>query len=144
MAEQPQDVRAQRLRVLLGFEIDRLVTELSERRPMLVSVWSRARDREVFEEVTFHRWRTLGFHDLALLDSDVIRHLEAFYRELDRTRAYLASTHDMPATVEEKLETAVLRLAAVAQPALDALDVDTTLPSVDELVERVSDVAEEE
>lgn len=111
----------ERLRRLIAIEIDRIVEDLEIRRAFLVDVWSRHRDRGPLLDTVFSRWRTLGMTDLALIESDTIVVCEAFYRELDDLRMYLQFTQDMPTTLDERLQKALVRIHGYGTLAIAAL-----------------------
>jgi len=119
--EATPDERASRFRRLLAMEIDRIVEDLAARRPLLLEVWGRHRDRGPFLDTLFSRWSTVGFAELTSLEPDVASAIDAFYREVANFRLYVSYTQDMPSTLSDRLETTLLRLREVSRPALAAL-----------------------
>ena len=113
--------RAERFTLLFALEVQRIVRHLDQRMPMLVKLWSRHRAREPFLETLFTRWRTLGFHDLALIEESAHVPLERFYELVDDLRHYIAYTEDMPVTLGDAVEVELNRLRAAAEEALLAL-----------------------
>lgn len=113
--------RSARLAPLIAVEIDRIVEDLEVRRAYLVELWGRCRDRGPFLDTVFSRWRSLDFRELAVLEVDVVMACEAFYRELDDLRLYFRFTEDMPATLDERIDGAMLRLSATGRHAIAGL-----------------------
>lgn len=111
----------ERLRRLLAMEIDRIVEDLEFRRDFLMDTWSRHRDRGPFLDTVFSRWRTIAMTDLALIDSSTMVACEAFYRELDDLRLYFQFTQDMPATMSERYDEGLKRVAAYGALAIELL-----------------------
>lgn len=111
----------ERLRRLLALEVSRIVEDLDVRRSILVELWSRQRDRGPLLETVFSRWRTLSMIDLALVDADAMLACEAFYRELDDLRLYFQFTQDMPTTLEERYNEALMRITAYGRLAVGLL-----------------------
>jgi len=118
------DPRTERLRVLLGLEVHRVVDDLLRRRRLLVEVWGRHRARAPFLDTCFQRYRGLPMVELLALRREEAEAIEAFYTELDDLRFYLAHTEDMPRALATRLDGAVARLAGVARGALVALAVN--------------------
>jgi len=110
-----------RLRRLLALEVSRIVEDLEARRELLLEVWSRHRDRGPFVDTLHSRWRTLSMPDLAVLDTEMVVQVEAFYRELDDVSLYFRFTQDMPTTLAEAYDEALLRLKAYGALAIEAL-----------------------
>ena len=102
-------------------EISRIVEDLEARRTLLLEVWSRHRDRGPFVDTLHSRWRTLTMPDLATLDTEMLVHVESFYRELDDMSLYLRFTQDMPTTLADGLDEGIRRLAAYGALAIEAL-----------------------
>jgi hypothetical protein len=113
--------RAARFRRLLAMEIDRIVEDLATRRPLLLEVWGRHRDRGPFLDTLFSRWETVGFVELTSLDPEVATSIDIFYREVANFRLYVAYTQDMPSTLTDRLDAVLVRLRELAGPAIDAL-----------------------
>lgn len=111
----------ERLRQLLAMEVDRIVEDLEIRRSFLIEIWSRHRDRGPFLDTVFSRWRTLALSDLALLDAEAMVACEAFYRELDELRLYFQFTQDMPTTLDERYDEALVRVSAYGTLAVRLL-----------------------
>jgi hypothetical protein len=110
-----------RLRRLIALEITRILEDLDLRRPTLVELWSRHRDRTPFLDTVFSRWRTLSMVDLALVEADAMVACEAFYRELDDLRLYFQFTQDMPVTLEERYDEGMVRVSAYGRLAIGLL-----------------------
>lgn len=121
----------ERLRRLLALEITRIVEDLDLRRPILVEVWGRHRDRGPLLDTVFSRWRTLAMADLALIDGDAMIACEAFYRELDDLRLYFQFTQDMPTTLEERYGEALARIASYGHLAVGLLGGAPSRPLVE-------------
>ncbi len=113
--------RADRFRRLLAMEIDRLVEDLTQRRPLLLEVWSRHRDRGPFLDTLYSRWATVGFSELCGLEPDVATLIDGFYREVGNFRLYVSYTQDMPSTLADRLEITLLRLRELSVPVIAAL-----------------------
>ncbi|MCB9741158.1 MAG: hypothetical protein H6740_00860 [Alphaproteobacteria bacterium] len=125
-------MKPDRLRHLLAMEISRVVDDLQRRRELLIMVWGSQRARAPFLDTCYSRWRSLGFPELALLDTAQLDAVDAFYRELDELRLYLAHTEDMPATLRGRYDGALSRLERASELALDALQergLELELPS---------------
>lgn len=120
-AEPTGEERALRFRRLLAMEIDRIVEDLAARRPLLLDVWGRHRDRGPFLDTLFSRWPTVGFQELTALEADVATTIDAFYREVANFRLYVSYTQDMPGTLADRLEATLLRLRELSDPAIAAL-----------------------
>lgn len=116
--------RGRRLRALLAVEVRRVVEDLLRRRDLLVHVWSKSRVRAPFLDTTFSRYRSLPMTDLLVLDSDEVRAVEAFYREMDDLRFYLAYTEDMPQSLATVLDGSLARLVPMATRVLTSLGQD--------------------
>jgi len=129
-----------RLRRLLALEVSRIVEDLEARRELLLEVWSRHRDRGPFVDTLHSRWRTLTMPDLATLDTEMVLHVEAFYRELDDLSLYFRFTQDMPTTLADAFDEGLLRLQAYGAMAIDALGGVPVRP----LVEFAEDVDDDE
>lgn len=110
-----------RLRRLLALEVSRIVEDLEARRELLLEVWSRHRDRGPFVDTLHSRWRTLSLPDLATLDTNMVVHVEAFHRELEDVTLYFRFTQDMPTTLADALDDALMRLQAYGALAIEAL-----------------------
>jgi len=113
--------RADRIRKLLALEIDRLLDDLERRRDFLIEVWGHHRARAPFLETVFHRWSSLGFPDLVMLEVDEVAIVSAFYRELEDLRIYLSHTQDMPRALALRYDRAFVRLSRLGEEALAAL-----------------------
>jgi hypothetical protein len=116
--------RGARLARVLAFEVSRILRQLRERRELLLQLWSRYRAREPMIEALFSRWRTLEMTDLIELDAVVIEAVEPFYEAVDRLRTYFRFTEDMPVTLEEQLEAALVELEELGELALARLGGD--------------------
>lgn len=127
-----------RLRRLLALEVSRIVEDLEARRELLLEVWSRHRDRGPFVDTLHSRWRTLTMPDLATLDTEMLVHVEAFYRELDDLSLYFRFTQDMPTTLADAFDEGLMRLQAYGAMAIDALGGVPVRPLV-EFAEEVDD-----
>lgn len=119
--EPTPEERAGRFRRLLAMEIDRIVEDLATRRPLLLEVWGRHRDRGPFLDTLYSRWGTVGFAELTSLEPDVAMSIDAFYREVANFRLYVSYTQDMPGTLADRLDSTLLRLREVSGPAILAL-----------------------
>ncbi len=115
------DERDARFRRLLAMEIDRIVEDLATRRPLLLEVWGRHRDRGPFLDTLFSRWATVGFAELTSLDVEIATSIDAFYREVGNFRLYVSYTQDMPGTLADRLDAVLLRLRELSAPAIHAL-----------------------
>lgn len=120
--------RASRLERLLALEIRRLIDDLQRRRDLILRYWGAGRIRTPFLDTAFHRYRTIGFSELLLLDEIRSTAIEAFYRELDELRFYLAYTDDMPHALGRVLDSSLARLAPLAADALVALNHEDPFP----------------
>jgi hypothetical protein len=118
MEDEHGEERDERLRALLGLEIERIMSDLLRRRDLLLRYWARGRVRTPFLDTTFHRYRTLPAGDLLLLDIPTARAVDAFYRELDELRLYLGHTDDMPTALGRVLDNVVARLIPLASASL--------------------------
>ncbi len=116
--------RGARLGRVLAFEVSRILRQLRERRELLIQLWSRYRAREPMIEAVFSRWRTLDMTDLIELDPHVVEAVEPFYEAVDRLRTYFRFTEDMPVTLEEQIDAALLELEALGKEALERLGGD--------------------
>jgi hypothetical protein len=110
-----------RLKRLLVLELRRVVEDLESRRSLLIQVWGKHRARAPFLETTYSRWTTLGFSELRELEPAAATALDAFHRELDALRLYLAWTEDMPRQLAVVYDQALARLKTLAGMALTAL-----------------------
>lgn len=115
------DERAERLRRLLALEIARIVDDLELRRDFLVRMWSKHRDRQPFLDSVFHRWRSVGFPDLAEFETDQVVAIDAFFRKVDEFRLYACYTQDMPTGLSDRLDSVIGRLRTLGEAAIDAL-----------------------
>ena len=80
-------IRADRLRQLLALEIARIVSDFEIRRDFLKFVWSAHRDRRPFLDTVFSRWTTVGFPDLALLQTEEVAAVEyEAWRQREKAR----------------------------------------------------------
>ena len=131
-----------RLRRLLALEVSRIVEDLEARRELLLDVWSRHRDRGPFVDTLHSRWKTLSMPDLATLDTEMVVHVEAFYRELEDLSLYFRFTQDMPTTLEDSFDEGLLRLQAYGALAIEALGGVPVRPLVEFAEEDEDDVDE--
>lgn len=114
-------MKAERLQRLLVLEVRRVVEDLAARRELLLMVWGKHRARAPFLETTHSRWTTLGFVDLGELEPHQIEALDAFHRELDALRLYLAWTEDMPRNLALRYDMSLATLRTLSGQALTAL-----------------------
>jgi hypothetical protein len=114
-------IRAERLRILLGLEIHRITDDLLRRRTLLVELWGKHRVRSPFLDTTFRRYRTLAMGELLLLERGELEAIEAYYHQLDELRFYLSHTDDMPRTLADTLDGALVRIRDAARVALGVL-----------------------
>lgn len=122
--------RPERLRGLLALEVARIVDDLEQRQEFLITMWSRHRDRTPFLDTLFHRWKTVGFPDLADLDPEEVATVDTFFRKVDEFRLYLAYTQDMPTTLRERYAFALPRIRAWGELAVEALGGTPQRPEV--------------
>jgi hypothetical protein len=125
-----REERVDKLRRLLAMEIRRVTEDLERRQPLLVQVWGRQRVRAPFLDTTFSRWTSLGFQELTDLSGEELEALDAFYRELDEVRLYLAHTEDMPRSLDLALTSSTARLRRLAGITLERLGA----PPLDEVL----------
>lgn len=125
MTAQRRVPAGRKIRSLLGLEIRRVTEDLVRRRDILVELWGRHRVRAPFLDTAFSRYRTLGMADLLLLEPEEVERVEAFYRELDDLRFYLAYTEDMPRAMAMVFDSALARLVPSATRAIVALGMES-------------------
>lgn len=113
--------RADRLRLLLALEIDRVVHALSTRQRFLLRIWSRDRLRQPFLATLFTRWEATLPGDLALLTPEQLVALQAFHEEVDDLRLYFGYTEDMPSTMHDLYVKRVARMAKLGASAVHTL-----------------------
>lgn len=135
-----EEERAERIAYLLALEIATIVDDLEARQAFLIDLWGRHRDRGPFLDTVFSRFRTLDFNDLALLETETVAKVHAFYKELDEFRLYLQFTEEMPTSLADAYVWQVTRLNAFAEVAVDALGgapepVEVEIPEPDALLE---------
>ncbi|MFL5322220.1 MAG: hypothetical protein ACJ790_21360 [Myxococcaceae bacterium] len=94
---------AQRVRHLLAIDANNVLTRLRARTDEMVSLFSRLRDRTPMMETTRTWFFTITFTELALLEPNEQKAVNAFYEELDELRWYLHYTEDMPGQVQQKI-----------------------------------------
>ena len=135
--------RAERLRKLLALEVARVLEDLELRRDLLLELWGRTRDRSIFLDTVHSRWKTLGFPELTLLETETVAALDTFFRELEELRFYFRFTEDMPVHLADTYELGIVRLEAVGRYAIDALGGVPELPMI-EFPEDLPEAAEEE
>ncbi|TNE84691.1 MAG: hypothetical protein EP330_28895 [Deltaproteobacteria bacterium] len=121
MSEDTSAERAERLRKVIALEIDRIVEDLEARREVLIELWGRTRDRGMFLDTVFSRWKTLGFPDLLDLETAEVAAVDAFYRELHELRFYFRFTEDMPVHMLDAYDLALHRLRGYGELALELL-----------------------
>jgi len=114
-------VRTQRLRQLLALEISRIVNDFEIRRDFLKFVWSAHRDRRPFLDTVFSRWTTVGFPDLALLDTAEVAAVDTFFSEVEDFRLYVSYTNDMPEALIDHYDWMARRLRSYGETAVDLL-----------------------
>ena len=109
---------AERLRRLLSQEIRRVTEDLEAYRDLLIRVWGTQRARAPMLDVTFNRWRTLGFEQLMTLEVAEVDAANAWYRELEGLRLYLSTTDDMPRALTLVYDSKLARLKVLGHDAL--------------------------
>lgn len=95
-----------------------MTEDLEAYRDLLIGVWGTQRARAPMLDVTFNRWRTLGFEQLLLLEVAEADAASAWYRELDALRLYLNTTDDMPRALTLVYDRRLARLQELAHDAL--------------------------
>ena len=111
----------ERQKKLFVLEITRIMEDLEFRRDLLLEIWGRHRDRGPMIDTVFSRWSTLGFDDLALLDSELMVVLDAYYRELEELKLLFGYTEAMPTSLGELYDWRFERLSIVAKDVIDKL-----------------------
>lgn len=129
MSEIPEREYADRLRLLVALEILRITQDFRARWEGLVAHWSRFRNRDLFLDLLYSRWRTLALTDLTRFDSAAILELERFYREVDALTRYLSVTEDMPTTLADAVAWHAERLERAGRAAFEALAAPLTWDS---------------
>lgn len=120
----PPDDPARRsapIRQLLVLDIERILTDLTDRRTFLLRRWRFHRDRKPFLVTAFSRWQTVRASQLAWVDPAVALQVDSFYATLEAFRRYIRSTEDMHEALEETYDEALERLREDGQRALRAL-----------------------
>lgn len=123
--------KAERVAYNLALEIARIVDDLESRERFLIEMWGRHRDRGPFLDTIHSRYATLGFPELALLDTDATAKVDEFYRELEEFRLYCRFTEDMPTSLAESYRWQLQRLVAYAEQAVEALGGPPERPLLD-------------
>jgi hypothetical protein len=123
-------IRADRLRQLLALEIARIVSDFEIRRDFLKFVWSAHRDRRPFLDTVFSRWTTVGFPDLALLETDEVAVVDTFFSEVEDFRLYISYTNDMPESLVDHYDWMAKRLRLYGEAAIDRLGGEPERPQL--------------
>ena len=101
-------VDPERVRNLITLDAQNLMTRLRSRRPEIISLFSRSRDRDVLVRTLRSWFEEVGAEPLLLLEPEHQSAVSAFYEAVDSLRFYFHYTEDMPGTVDRTL---TLRLA---------------------------------
>lgn len=116
-----QGEHLKRLRAMLALEIAQIVEDLDCRRELLLDWWSKHRDRTPFLETLFTRWKSLGFIELAAIETEQLVVLHAFYHEVEEFRMYFAYTQDMPVALSEEYDQRLFYLNELSTQAIACL-----------------------
>ena len=112
-----------RVRHLVALDAANVMTRLTARYEVMVTLFSRLRDRNPMLQSVNSWFLSIAFADLAALEPFEQNAINQFYSLLGELRWYLQYTEDMPALVRQKvsnfvrrLETAHVKLTQVIGP----------------------------
>lgn len=93
----------ERVRNLITLDAQNLMTRLRTRRPEIISLFSRSRDRDVLVRTLRSWFEHVGAEPLLQLEPEHQSAVSAFYEAVDGLRFYFHYTEDMPGTVDRTL-----------------------------------------
>ena len=89
--------------ILIKIDTENLYQRIKEREKVYMEYFSAKRDREIFKEVFFSRYKTTSMSDLATLPIEIIELSNDFYTKVDELYWYLMHTEDMPNAIEDEV-----------------------------------------
>jgi len=110
--------------LLLKLDAKNLFERIYSRRKEYITIFSVHRTRKPFSEVFRSRYDSTTIESLSGCGVETIHALNQFYTEVDELKWYLDYTEDMPNTVEEKVESSVIKLKKLYETLMLFLDVE--------------------
>lgn len=98
-----RDAETRRVRHLITLDARNVVARLERRLVEMVGLFSRLRDRAPLLEAVKSWFPGVSFGQLALLEPEEQRAVDAFYRVVEDLRWYLEYTEDMPLQLERTI-----------------------------------------
>jgi hypothetical protein len=95
--------KVQRILLLLRNDAQRLFERIKYREKEYMRIFSQRRTREQFKEIFISKYHDVNIELLHYLSQEVITALDSFYTKVDDLKWYLSSTEDMPASVEQRV-----------------------------------------
>lgn len=99
----PGPTDPERVRNLIALDARNLMTRLRSRRPEIISIFSRSRDRAVLISTLRSWFEDADANGLLLLEPEQQSAVSAFYEAVETLRFYFHYTEDMPGTVDRTL-----------------------------------------
>lgn len=115
---------SQRYLTLLRIDAANLFNRIKERQNEYVEEFSLKRDRDIFREIFFTRYKESTFFDLSHLPLEVIEVANDFYQNVDELNWYLRHTQDMPNTIEDEIIRSIHILARKHQTLEDYINAE--------------------
>lgn len=95
--------QTQRYLTLIKLDATNLFKRIKDRQDEFIEEFSLKRDREIFKEIFFNRYKKTTFYDLSFIPVEIIEVANDFYLEMDKLYWYLIHTQDMPTTIEDEV-----------------------------------------
>lgn len=94
---------SQRYMLLIKQDAHNLYHRIKERESEYIEAFSLKRDRSIFSDVFYNRYKQATMFDLSHLSLELIEVVNDFYQEADELYWYLMNTQDMPTTIEDEV-----------------------------------------
>ena len=127
-------------------DIDNLVHRLNAHFEDYIRVFTQKRTRDHFKDVFFSRFKDISVSDLVKLSGEVLIEVNNFYYSINELYWYLKVTEDMPAMVENKIKSELMKVNDIASRINELIIGDNGSSREDLLSEEVGtdDIFDEE
>lgn len=89
--------------VLLKIDATNLFERIDSRHKEFMDDFSLKRDRAIFDEVFYSRYKGLSMEELSYFSTEVIELANQYYQKIEKLHWYLLQTQDMPTTIEDEV-----------------------------------------